>query len=348
MSSENANAAVVKQGDTATAVVAPRKTAQTIRSLISGEEFKAQIAMALPKHITPDRFIRVALTAMQRTPKLLECTQASLFQSLLTCSQLGIEPDGRMAHLIPYGNVCQLIIDYKGLSALAMRSGEILPPHADVVCENDVFEYDRGEVKRHSIDFRKPRGKAYAVYAIVRYKDGGEKAECMSIDEVEAIRKRSKASGSGPWVTDFNEMAKKTVFRRLSKWLPLSPEFRDALEADADGAIDITKQVEVIDKTPKNKLFEAPVEITLNATETPDPCAKADESPVSDAVSPGPQSDPGAGIDVELASLFEKLPASKVSKAMKAAGIAFDEGEDWTQADVEKKSALLSLLKATK
>lgn len=339
------NTAVTKQGDTA--VAAPKKAAPTIRSLISGEEFKAQIAMALPKHITPDRFIRVALTAMQKTPKLLDCSQASLFQSLLTCSQLGIEPDGRMAHLIPYGSVCQLIIDYKGLSALAMRSGEILPPHADVVCENDLFEYDRGEVKKHIIDFRKPRGKAYAAYAIVRYKDGGEKAECMSIEEVDAIRKRSKASGSGPWVTDYNEMAKKTVFRRLSKWLPLSPEFRDAIDADADGPIDISKQVEVMDRTPKNRLFEAAAETA--ATEAPAPAieATATDTTAAPAAEPVPPN-ADAGIDEQITALVEKLSATKVSKAMKAAGINFDEGEEWVMASDDKKLAVLSLLKAAK
>ena len=330
-------------GSETTAAVSKTTKPPTIRSLISGEEFKAQIAMALPKHITPDRFIRVALTAMQKTPKLLDCSQSSLFQSLLTCSQLGIEPDGRMAHLIPYGNVCQLIIDYKGLSALAMRSGEILPPHADVVCENDVFEYDRGEVKRHVIDFRKPRGKAYAVYAIVRYKDGGEKAECMSMEEVDGIRKRSKASGSGPWVTDYNEMAKKTVFRRLSKWLPLSPEFRDALEADADGPIDITKQVEVMDRTPKNRLFDVAAETT--ATEVPAEVS-TETAPQQPAETVTPNAE--TGIDEQITALVDKLTASKVQKAMKAAGINFDEGEDWTQASDEKKTAVLSLLKAAK
>jgi recombination protein RecT len=229
-----------------------------VRSLIESDAFKAQIQKALPKHLTPDRFIRVAVTALTRTPKLAECTQASLFNSLLTCSQLGIEPDGRRAHLIPYGKDCQLIIDYKGLAELAMRSGAVSNLHADVVCDADVFVYDRGAVTDHKIDFRKPRGKVYAVYAICRFKDGSEKAEVMSADEVESIRKRSKAGQSGPWVTDWNEMAKKTAFRRLSKWLPLSPEYRDALDHDAD-AIDITGSI----KTEPKPMREA-VEITLD------------------------------------------------------------------------------------
>jgi len=243
-----------------------------VRSLIESDAFKAQIQKALPKHLTPDRFIRVAVTAMTRTPKLAECTQASLFQSLLTCSQLGIEPDGRRAHLIPYGKDCQLIIDYKGLAELAMRSGVVANIHADVVCDADTFEYDRGTVGAHKIDFRKPRGKVYAVYAICRFKDGTEKAEVLSAEEVEAVRKRSRAGQAGPWVTDWNEMAKKTAFRRLSKWLPLSPEYRDALDHDAD-AIDITGSV----KTEPKAMREA-VEITLDDLDMGDEKGGDDES----------------------------------------------------------------------
>lgn len=208
----------------------------TIRDHITGDKFKQAVAAALPKHLTPERFIRVALTAFTKTPKLMDCDQPSLFASLLTLSQLGLEPDGRRAHLIPYGKTCQLIIDYKGLAELAMRSGAVSYLHADVVCENDLFEYDKGQLTTHKIDFKQPRGDVYAVYALCKFKDGGEKCEVMTRDEVEAIRKRSRAKDSGPWVTDWNEMAKKTVFRRLSKWLPLSPEFMDAIDNDADNA----------------------------------------------------------------------------------------------------------------
>jgi recombination protein RecT len=105
-----------------------------------------------------------------------------------------------------------------------------------VICENDEFEYDRGEVKHHRVNLREPRGAMYAAYVIVRMKDGGEKSEVMGRDEIEAIRKRSRSGNNGPWTTDYNEMAKKTVFRRASKWLSLSSDFRDALEADDEHA----------------------------------------------------------------------------------------------------------------
>lgn len=216
----------------------------TIRSTLEGNAFKDAVAKALPKHLNAERFIRVALTAITRVPKLRDCDQASFFTALLNLSQLGLEPDGRHAHLIPFENrkrgvtECQLIVDYKGLAELAYRSGAISFIHADVVCENDEFVFDRGQITKHVINYRKPRGDVYAAYAICRFKDASEKCEVMSREEIESIRKRSRAGQSGPWVTDWTEMAKKTVFRRLSKWLPLSSEQRDVAELEDDRIAD--------------------------------------------------------------------------------------------------------------
>ena len=216
---------------------AVRKPA-TIRDHIESPAFSEAIAKVLPSILPPERFVRIAVTALIKTPKLAECEQGSLLNSLLQLAQYGLEPDGRRAHLIPYGKQCQLVIDYKGIAELALRSGLVSYLHADIICEHDAFEYDLGEIKTHKVDFKKPRGEMYAAYAICRFKDGTVKADVMHKDEIDAIRKRSRAGSSGPWVTDYNEMAKKTVFRRLSKWLPLSPEVRDAVEKD-DDVIDV-------------------------------------------------------------------------------------------------------------
>lgn len=210
----------------------------TIKGALESPQFKEAIARALPKHMTAERFLRIAVTATLRTPDLLNCTQSSLLNCLLQLSQYGLEPDGRHAHLIPYRNnkagttECTLIIDYKGLVALVLRSGLVSTLHADVICDNDDFDYDKGFIVRHKIDFKQPRGKVYAVYCVCRLKDGTEKSEVMTRADVEAIRERSKSGQKGPWVSDWSEMAKKTVFRRLSKWLPLSPEIRDAMDDD--------------------------------------------------------------------------------------------------------------------
>lgn len=189
---------------------------------------------ALPNLLTPERFTRVALTCINKNPKLLACTQESLLACLLDCASLGIEPDGRRAHLIPYGDKCTLIIDYKGIAELVRRSGEVADLHADIICENDDFDYmfGTGSFLKHRIDIRKPRGEVVGAYSYVKLKDGAESFDVMGVAEIELIRKRSKSGNNGPWVTDRAEMQKKTVFRRHSKWLPLSPELREKIEKD--------------------------------------------------------------------------------------------------------------------
>ncbi len=214
------------------------KVPATIQQLLESDAFRKQVARMFPQHLKADRFIRVAITTMNRTPKLAQCDQASFFNALLTLSQLGLEPDGRRAHLIPYENrkkgivECQLIVDYKGIVELISNAGDVTNIHADIVCENDQFVYDRGVLVKHEIEFKKPRGAMYAAYTLFRFKDGTEKVEVMSKEEIDKIRARSRASDSGPWVTDYNEMAKKTTLRRASKWVKLLPEQRDVIERD--------------------------------------------------------------------------------------------------------------------
>ena len=204
-----------------------------IRSLIGSDKFREQVAAALPAHLTPERFARVCLTALTRTPKLMECTRESLLRCLMDCSALGIEPDGRRAHLIPFGKDCTLIIDYKGLVELIRRSGEVAAIRAETVCENDEFQWENGVVT-HRVDWRNPRGEVQAVYAEAKLTSGEVQTAVLTKDEVEGIRKRSRAGASGPWATDWSEMAKKTAIRRLSKLLPLSVEIAEAMDKDDD------------------------------------------------------------------------------------------------------------------
>lgn len=256
--------------------------------------FREAIQQVLPKHCTPDRFVKVALTATMRVPKLAQCTKASLVKALMTCSELGLEPDGRRAHLIPYDDRkagvthAQLIVDYKGLVELIRRSGEVSDIHADVVCENDEFEENLGQVTKHRIDRRQPRGKPFAAYSRVTLKDGTVSCCVMGVDEIEAVRSRSLAGRSGPWVTDWPEMAKKTVFRRHSKWLPVSPEIIDATEVE-----DIDPNDHDARSRRAKPVFGADNPTGLDfLTEGPeyDP-----EAPDADPVEPGPEPDAPEG-----------------------------------------------------
>lgn len=225
-----------------------------VKELLNRADFQAQLRAALPKHITPDRMVRVVLTAGMRNPRIFDCTQESLFLAVLNCAAAGLEPDGRKAHLIPYQNrqkqiwECQLILGYSGLIELAMRSGQVSNIHPDVVCEMDDFEVNGGQLVRHSINYRVRRGEPYAAYCIVRFKDKSHIIEVMSKFEIEAIRDdspgwkafKANAVKTSPWDDQPFEMWKKTVVRRVIKWLPQSAELSRALSAEADQAIDVS------------------------------------------------------------------------------------------------------------
>ena len=187
-----------------------------IKGLINSESMREQFARALPKHLSPERFARIAITALTRTPKLAECTPASVMKCLLDLSAMGLEPDGRRAHLIPYGNEATLIIDYKGLVELIRRSGDVVSVRAETVCEKDLFQWTDGVVS-HSVNWREDRGKIQAVYAEAVMKSGERQSAVMTTKEVEAIRARSRSGNSGPWVTDWAEMAKRTPFAACQK-----------------------------------------------------------------------------------------------------------------------------------
>lgn len=208
---------------------------KTFREMITTDNYKNQLAAALPKGLTAERMVRVVLTAINRTPKLLECTKESLWESVLNAAALGLFPDalGR-AYLVPYGKKCQLIIGYKGLIDLAYRSDRIASIQAVVVREGDHFEREplaMPPIKHRIIDAEgNPFRKATYFYSVVYLKACEfPSVEVMSLREVQDIRDRSKAATDGPWITDFEEMAKKTVLRRHMKVLPMSAEIAQAI-----------------------------------------------------------------------------------------------------------------------
>lgn len=229
------------QSEKTTAVAVP-DARRDVRDLL--EKLKPQIAMALPRHITPERMLRVTMTAVQRTPALLECDRLSLARAVIECSELGLEPSSVLGHafLVPYKNrktgrsEVQLQVGYKGFIALARRSGEVTSISAAVVREGDVFEYERGtkEFLRHR-PCESSEGAVTHVWACAHLKDGGTPPfEVLSLQEVEKVRKGSPAGqrSDSPWATHWDEMAKKTAIRRLAKYLPLSTEFNRAQSLD--------------------------------------------------------------------------------------------------------------------
>lgn len=240
---EQLRRAVAPAKSTQTAVADDNKP-KTIVEILKSADFKAQMALALPKTLTADRLIRIVLTECRKTPELRRCNQASFFGAVLQCAQLGLEPGSALGHcyLLPYGNGkardglpnCQLIIGYRGMIDLARRSGQIVSINAYCVHEKDEFIYELGlhpDIK-HRPSAMADRGPVTFVYAVAQLQGGGVQFEVMSRAEIEAVRKQSKAGTRGPWVTHWEEMARKTVVRRLFKYLPVSTEALRAVEVD--------------------------------------------------------------------------------------------------------------------
>jgi len=206
------------------------------------ERFKGEIARALPKHLDGDRMARIALTSFRSNPKLAKCEPRSVFASIIIASQLGLEP-GVMGqcYLIPYKDECQLQIGYQGLIELVRRSGKVSRIEAHVVHANDTFEYEVGLTTRlvHKPVLDGDPGEARLAYAVAEIDGGGFHVEVMTRRQIEAIRDRSqnvinarKYGKKTPWDTDEEEMWRKTLIRRICKYLPKSAELATALALD--------------------------------------------------------------------------------------------------------------------
>ena len=209
------------------------------------KRMEGEIKKALPSVLTPERFTRIVLSALSTNPKLQETTPESFLGAMMTAAQLGMEPNTPLgqAYLLPYYNSkkrcleCQFQLGYKGLIDLAYRSGEVSTIQAHVVYEHDKFSYAYGlEPQLEHVPAMGDRGSPTHVYAVFRTKDGGYSFGVMSIDDVRRHAQRySKSFENGPWQTNFEEMAKKTVLKRVLKYAPLKSDFVRGVSQD--GAI---------------------------------------------------------------------------------------------------------------
>ena len=203
-------------------------------------KMKDEFRKVLPETIKPDRLIRIALTEMRMNPRLFDASKESLLGALMVSAQLGLEPGALgYCYLVPYQNKktgqleIQFQLGYKGILELVRRSGQVENIEARVVYEKDKFDFEYGLTPKlvHKPAL-KERGKPVAVYAIARFKSGATAFDIMSVDEIEAIKKRSKSPDYGPWQTDWEAMAKKTIIKRLCKYLPLSVDVQRGLAVD--------------------------------------------------------------------------------------------------------------------
>lgn len=246
---------IKKATETQLAKQSPNKSLQSYIKSMEGE-----IAKALPSVITPERFMRITLSAVSSNPKLGECTPQSFLGAMMTAAQLGVEPNTPLgqAYLIPYERwdketkrkipEVQFQLGYKGLIDLAYRSGEVSIIQAQAVYEHDEFSYEFGlEPRLCHKPALKDRGEPVAFYAMFRTKDGGYGFEVMSVDDIRKhAQKYSKSFSTGPWQQNFEEMAKKTVLKRVLKYAPLKSDFVKAVTADETIKNEIDSDMSII------------------------------------------------------------------------------------------------------
>lgn len=226
---------------------AQQQLAQSPDSTFKGqlERSWGRISAVAPKSMNKERMFQLALSAYNQTPGLNECSAASVLGCLMKCTALGMEPSavdglGR-AYILPFYNKktrskeATFILGYKGMIDLARRSGQLRDISARVVREGDEFEYEYGldERLRHVPSTAPVEGRPMThVYMVAHFNDGGHYIDVMTKGEVDAIRKRSKSPEYGPWSTDYEAMAMKSVIRRAFKFMPVSVEAAEGAAAD--------------------------------------------------------------------------------------------------------------------
>jgi recombination protein RecT len=264
MATQQGNQALkaVATGSADNAALANMKPKDQIAELLKRKQ--AEISKMLPRHLNPERLLKVAQIAATTTPALLECEVPSLIGAIGQCAQMGLEPNTVLGHayLVPFntkrkdknGNESwvksvQVIIGYKGLIDLARRSGQIVSISAHEVYENDMFElvYGLDEKLNHTPALHN-RGEIIGFYSVAKLKDGGNAFEFMSKEQVDEIMASSQSKGKyGPWKDHYVEMGRKTVIRRLAKYLPLSIEFQTAAALDQKADMGQDQHLDTID-----------------------------------------------------------------------------------------------------
>ena len=249
--------------------VSPQKGMQQMMKAMAKE-----IEAALPSMVSSERFQRVALTAFSANPALQKCDPKSFIAAMMQSAQLGLEPNTPLgqAYLIPYGTNVQFQVGYKGMLELAQRSGKIKTIYAHEVRENDEFDIDYGleQSLKHKPLLKGDRGDVIGYYAVYHTIDGGFSFVFMTKEEVnEFAQKKSKTFNNGPWKTDFDAMAKKTVIKQLLKYAPISIEIQQAIVADTSVKTKIDADMSLVEDESDDYIDTTATEVVeVNDSET--------------------------------------------------------------------------------
>lgn len=236
----------------AVATIAPAKPIDRFKAELGARQ--QMLTTLLPEGMKVEKFQAIVVTAVADNMDLLEVDRGSLIKACLQAAELGLVLNKSMAEadiLKVWNNKikkyeAQFRPRYKGLMKLALQTGEVLKIESRIVYENDEFEIIEG-TSAGIIHKRKlsGRGGMIGAYCVWTLRNGESQFEVMSKEEILAIRDRSSSKTKegkvvGPWVTDEAEMWRKTVVRRATKYMPMSPEIARAVHADnvAEGVIE--------------------------------------------------------------------------------------------------------------
>lgn len=242
------------------AALAEREQPQEQRTILQLiERQRPAIETALPNTIGAERFTRLVLTEIRRTPQLLDCSPESVLGAMMLSAQMGLEPGPLgWVYLIPFKRECQFVIGYKGYIELGYRSGRLGSVRVATVYQGDDFHYEEregGPFLRHRESAPSERGDAVCYYSRATIVGGKPTVKRLWPEEIEAARKRSAAGskGQGPWATDYEAMAWKTCVRRHAATWPQSASLADAVANDETIVRDFTIDGEIVADPEANK-----------------------------------------------------------------------------------------------
>ncbi len=232
---------------------APLRQVDNVKGLLMNAQARDQLAAVAAKHMNPERMMRVVANAIRTTPKLGQCEPMSFLGALMQCASLGLEPNTILGHayMIPFENrrkgvvEVQVVVGYKGLIDLARRSGHITSLSANIhYSDDELWIYEEGTEAQLRHRPGPQSGEKLHAYAIAKFKDGGHAYVVLPWAHILRIRDASQGyqtakkygKKDSPWMAYEDEMAKKTAVRALSKYLPLSVEFMDAVQIDETSA----------------------------------------------------------------------------------------------------------------
>ena len=218
--------------------VALVKTKSNLMELFKANQRVINAALAGNKFITPAKLASFYYSAVEKNPKILNCSTSSVIDCLLKSAQVGLEVNtaNNYACVVPYKGVLVFIIEYRGVLELAYRSGEIAKIEADVVYAGDDFSYQLlpETIIRHIPNYKEKRtdDKLIGAWVKVSYKDTTITPYLRFYSRAEIEKHQAKAQTQEIWNAWKPEMYMKTAIHIIGRWLPRTPELQKAIEAE--------------------------------------------------------------------------------------------------------------------